>query len=160
MENCPCGSALIYADCCEPVIHGQTPAVTAEQLMRARYSAHVKVAVDFLYESTHPDHRQGYDHAGTRDWAAQSQWYGLEILATSGGGSEDQSGEVEFVARFRDRSGLRTHHERGQFEKQGGRWWFTEGIMVKSKPLSVDKIGRNEPCPCGSGRKFKKCCGS
>ncbi|TCO83127.1 uncharacterized protein EV699_103177 [Plasticicumulans lactativorans] len=28
------------------------------------------------------------------------------------------------------------------------------------QPVRVDKIGRNDPCPCGSGRKFKKCCGA
>lgn len=27
------------------------------------------------------------------------------------------------------------------------------------KPRAVDKIGRNDPCPCGSGKKYKKCCG-
>ena len=27
-------------------------------------------------------------------------------------------------------------------------------------PRSVSKVGRNEPCPCGSGKKYKKCCGS
>jgi len=31
--------------------------------------------------------------------------------------------------------------------------------MVKPKPLTVTKIGRNDPCPCGSGLKYKKCCG-
>lgn len=28
-----------------------------------------------------------------------------------------------------------------------------------AKPLDASKIGRNEPCPCGSGAKYKKCCG-
>jgi uncharacterized protein YecA (UPF0149 family) len=32
-------------------------------------------------------------------------------------------------------------------------------IAPKSKSLIVPpKVGRNEPCPCGSGRKFKRCC--
>jgi SEC-C motif domain protein len=159
MNTCPCGSGRDYAACCEPIITGQQPAETAEQLMRARYSAHVKVATDFIFESTHPDHREGYDHAGTRTWAETSEWHGLEILGTTHGGAQDEDGEVEFIARYRDKNGLRSHHERGQFKRQGGRWLFTEGIMVKAKPLSVDKIGRNDPCPCGSGRKYKKCCG-
>jgi yecA family protein len=29
----------------------------------------------------------------------------------------------------------------------------------RQQPLNVEKIGRNNPCPCGSGKKFKKCCG-
>ena len=159
MEPCPCGSSRPYDSCCEPIIDGRQSAATAEALMRARYSAHVKVAIDFLFDSTHPDHRQGYDHAGTKEWAANSQWHGLEILATHLGGPKDRTGEVEFVARFRDKSGLRTHHERGQFEQKDGTWLFTEGIMVKPQPLSVAKVGRNDPCPCGSGLKHKKCCG-
>ena len=32
---------------------------------------------------------------------------------------------------------------------------------VKKQPVrrSADKVGRNDPCPCGSGKKYKKCCG-
>jgi SEC-C motif-containing protein len=159
MNNCPCGSGNDYSDCCGPVIAGKKSAETPEQLMRARYTAHVKVEVDFLYESTHPDYREGYDHKGTRTWAEKSEWHGLEILGTTQGGPKEDVGEVEFVARFRDKQGVRSHHERGQFKRRRGRWMFTEGNMVKSPPLSVTKIGRNDPCPCGSGSKYKKCCG-
>ena len=159
METCPCGSGSSYAECCEPVISGARQAATAEQLMRARYSAHVKVEIDFLFESTHPDHRRGYDHQGTRRWAAESHWHGLEILGCEAGGPEDEQGTVEFIARFRDKSGLRSHHERGGFKRHQGRWCFTEGEMVKAPPLVSNKVGRNDPCPCGSGKKYKKCCG-
>jgi hypothetical protein len=58
---------------------------------------------------------------------------------------------------FKDVS--REHQERGQFEKQDGQWFFTEGIMVKQMPFAVSKLGRNDPCHCGSGLKYKKCCG-
>jgi SEC-C motif-containing protein len=160
MSNCPCGSGESYATCCEPIITGKQLAETAEQLMRARYSAHVKVDVDFLYATTHPDYRQNYDHKGTKSWAEKSEWQGLEIVGTTAGGSTDEEGEVEFIARFRDTEGLRSHHERGQFKRQKKKWLFTEGEMVKSQPISVTKIGRNDPCPCGSGKKYKKCCGA
>lgn len=159
MNSCPCGSGSDYVACCEPIITGKKSAETAEQLMRARYAAHEKVAIDFLFDSTHPDYREGYDHEGTRVWARDSEWHGLEILETTAGGPQDEQGEVEFVARFRDKKGLRSHHERGQFQRRKGRWLFTEGKMVKSKPLTVNKIGRNDPCICGSGQKYKKCCG-
>lgn len=159
MNNCPCGSGRDYAACCEPIISGKKTAETAEQLMRARYSAHVKVNVDFLFDSTHPDHREGYDHKGTKTWAEKSEWHGLEILETTAGGAKDEEGEVLFVARFRDESGVRSHHERGQFKRKGKKWYFTDGKLVKPQPLSVAKIGRNDPCSCGSGQKYKKCCG-
>jgi preprotein translocase subunit SecA len=32
-------------------------------------------------------------------------------------------------------------------------------IALQTKPVTAKKIGRNDPCPCGSGKKYKKCCG-
>lgn len=159
MNDCPCGSGVTYADCCEPIIDGVSPAETAEQLMRARYTAYTKALTDFVFGTTHPDHRKGYDHAGTKEWAEKSEWLGLEIVGTSGGGPDDPAGEVEFIARFRERGIARAHHELGRFERMEGKWYFTSGEMVKPKPAVSNKVGRNEPCPCGSGLKFKKCCG-
>ena len=159
MKTCPCGSGVDYAECCEPIVTGTRHAETAEQLMRARYSAYVGAAVDFLFETTHPDHRDGYDHAGTRQWAETSEWLGLEILDSSQGGPEDTAGSVEFVARFREKGVLQEHRELGHFKREKEVWYFTTGEMVKPKPAVSSKVGRNEPCPCGSGKKYKKCCG-
>ena len=37
---------------------------------------------------------------------------------------------------------------------------LTQGSSTpKTKKRSEEKIGRNAPCPCGSGKKYKKCCG-
>ncbi len=159
MDLCPCGSGEGYAHCCEPIITGVHPAPTAEQLMRARYSAYVGLKMDFVFESSHPDHREGYDHEGTRAWAEQSKWQGLEIVGATKGGVDDTVGEVEFIARYTEKDVNREHHECGRFKKVGDRWFFTEGVMVKRKPLVVSKVGRNDPCLCGSGVKYKKCCG-
>jgi SEC-C motif-containing protein len=159
MSNCYCGSGVTYAECCEPIIGGKHIAETAEQLMRARYSAYVGAQMDFVFETTHPDNRQDYDHAGTREWAESSEWLGLEIVATRNGGAADEQGEVEFIARFNEKGAPREHHENAQFKKENGQWFFTDGAMVKQKPITVSKIGRNDPCTCGSGLKYKKCCG-
>jgi uncharacterized protein len=35
-----------------------------------------------------------------------------------------------------------------------------EEESTASEPAVSNKVGRNEPCPCGSGRKYKKCCGA
>ena len=35
-----------------------------------------------------------------------------------------------------------------------------ERLLERHRTLISKKIGRNEPCPCGSGKKYKKCCGS
>lgn len=158
VEKCPCGSTLPYTECCEPLISGALQATTPESLMRSRYTAYTKAAMDYLFATTHPEHRTGYDHEGTRTWAENSEWLGLEILS-SRGGAEDSSGEVEFIARFRADGAETSHHELGTFKKSDDSWYFTEGKMVTSRPIISNKIGRNEPCPCGSGSKYKKCCG-
>lgn len=37
------------------------------------------------------------------------------------------------------------------------RW---KAVLETPEPVSVNKVGRNDPCPCGSGKKYKKCCGA
>lgn len=162
MEQCPCGSGLAYAECCEPIIKGVRPAETAEALMRSRYSAYVKVETDYIYETTHPKHRAGYDVQGTKEWAEGAEWLGLEIVSTKNGGPEESIGEVEFIARFAEKGQNREHHERAQFKKDKSQWFFTDGKPVTGQQPVVrtsPKVGRNDPCPCGSGQKYKKCCG-
>ena len=36
---------------------------------------------------------------------------------------------------------------------------FSGGTPQARRPVTVKKVGRNDPCPCGSGKKYKKCCG-
>lgn len=79
MNICPCGSGNPYAACCEPIITNAKLATTAEELMRARYAAHVDVQIDFIFASTHPEHRQGLDRQTTQTWAEKTTWLGLEI---------------------------------------------------------------------------------
>lgn len=159
MSMCPCGSNKTISDCCQPIVSGAKKAETAEQLMRARYTAYTTATMDFIFETTHPEHRNDYDHEGTKKWAEESDWQGLEICSTKYGGKHDTSGEVEFIARFKSENSHHEHHENGQFEKKDGNWYFTEGVMAKTKPIRSQKIGRNDPCSCGSGIKYKKCCG-
>ena len=92
-QGCPCGSGSEYSVCCEPLVRGAVQAETAEQLMRSRYSAYVKVETDYIFDTTHPDHREGYDHDGTREWAESAEWLGLEIVTTRGGGADDAGAE-------------------------------------------------------------------
>lgn len=158
VDKCPCGSGASYAECCEPLIRGSRTPATAENLMRSRYSAYVKAEIDYLYNTTHPDHRKGYDHEGTRQWAESSAWEGLEIVSARGG-ENDATGEVEFIATYREGETVHNHHELGKFGKVDDRWVFIDGKMVGPKPIISNKVGRNEPCPCGSGSKYKKCCG-
>jgi SEC-C motif-containing protein len=160
-EQCPCGSTIPYAECCGPVIAGERPAATAEQVMRARYSAYVKKEMDYILSSLHPDHRGDYDEKSTRAWAEKAVWQGLRIVQATAGGEGDEEGQVEFIASFSEDGVQQDHHELATFSRAGGAWHFVTGEMVRPKPVVRDapKVGRNDPCPCGSGKKYKKCCG-
>jgi SEC-C motif-containing protein len=143
-------------------VAGEQPAPTAEALMRARYTAYTQGAIDFLLASVHPEHREDHDAEAVREWAENSEWHGLEILDTEDGGEDDASGTVEFVCLYTYDDDERRHHETATFARHDdGQWYFVEGEPVKARPFvrTEPKVGRNDPCPCGSGRKFKKCCG-
>ncbi len=158
---CPCGSGKDYSACCEPVIKGAEKATTAEQLMRARYTAYTQVEMEFLNSSLHPEKQDENDSDGARDWAENSQWHGLEILETIGGGQEDETGTVEFAANYTYKDEDQRYHEVASFERVDGEWYFSEGKPGVRKPVVREepKIGRNDPCSCGSGKKYKRCCG-
>ena len=160
--SCPCTSGQSYDDCCAPYIRGDQVPLTAESMMRARYSAHTLADMDFIVNTHHPDSAADINIEGTRSWAEDSQWLGLDILGTQRGGEDDKTGKVEFIAHYRDRNGNRQHHhEISLFDKINGEWRFRDAELPEVSQVKRDtpKVGRNEPCPCGSGKKYKKCCG-
>ncbi|TIH14746.1 YchJ family protein [Marinifilum sp. JC120] len=160
MNECPCGSGNAYESCCEPYITGKEPAPTAEALMRSRYTAFAVKNVDYLGDTLAPESKHDYDENQVKNWAETSTWLGLEIVSTSKGLADDEIGEVEFIAKFRQQGAIHTHHEASRFEKRDDHWLYLDGDIVPPMPIKKDKkVGRNEPCPCGSGKKYKKCCG-
>ncbi len=160
MELCPCGSRDKYFECCEPYITGKKDAETAEALLRARYSAYTLQELDYIYETIHPEQKKNHDHKATRKWAEESKWLGLEFLDIKNGLVEDDEGVIEFKVRFSQKFETQTHHELASFKKFEGRWYFYDGEPVAPETFvrELPKVGRNEPCPCGSGKKYKKCC--
>ncbi|MDH4162586.1 MAG: YchJ family protein [Nitrospirota bacterium] len=162
MSNCPCGSTRTYQDCCGPVIAGQRRAETAQELMRSRYSAYVMKEIPWLRASLHPANRADFNEATTRSWAERAEWQGIAIVNTVAGGPSDTKGQVEFIVKFMENGVAQEHRERSNFEKIDGAWYFTEGKPMGAPPVKREgpKAGRNDPCPCGSGKKFKKCCGA
>ncbi|MBT3011342.1 MAG: YchJ family protein [Candidatus Thiodiazotropha sp. (ex Lucina aurantia)] len=161
MAGCYCGSGVAYESCCGPIHEGAAKADTAEKLMRARYSAFGARKAEFLHQSLHPDHRHDHDIEATRRWAENAEWLGLQIVDVQGGGEADEEGSVEFIATYKEGGMVRPHHEISRFLKQDGDWYFVDGQLVapKTEKRHQPKVGRNDPCPCGSGKKYKKCCG-
>ncbi len=162
MNACPCGSGQEVDVCCGPLLSGARHAATAEALMRSRYSAYVLSDIAYLTETLDPDHRHDHDAAAARRWAERSVWEGLEVRSVEGGGPEDDEGIVELVAAFSENGIHRRHHETGRFRRRDGRWYYVDGKLVPptTERHAAPKTGRNDPCPCGSGKKSKKCCGS
>jgi SEC-C motif-containing protein len=159
-NDCPCASGREYPECCEPFLLGQTRPPTAAALMRARYTAYALGAIDYLYKTSGTRVRKEFDAENSRKWADSAEWTGLEIVATENGQEHDETGMVEFVAHYKIKENTFNHHERAQFARQNGVWTFMDGKIIGPGPKRRDepKIGRNDPCPCGSGQKFKKCC--
>jgi SEC-C motif-containing protein len=138
------------------------PAPTAEDLMRSRYTAYATGHIDHVVATHDPATRDTVDRDASAAWSKQSTWLGLEIVATEAGGADDSTGVVEFVARFSLAGRIQQHHERSRFRKEDGHWYYVDGETMKARPVEREaaKVGRNEPCPCGSGKKFKKCHGA
>ncbi len=161
MNECPCGTQKDYQDCCEKIILGQEMAETAEALMRSRYTAFAKGLVDYLFETHHQSTRSSLDRKEVENWSKNSEWLGLTIKNIEKGGRTDTKGLVEFVASFKIDGTLQNHHEKASFEKgDEEKWYFKDGkVMVEPYKRVSEKIGRNDPCLCSSGKKYKKCCG-
>ncbi|WP_052593066.1 YchJ family protein [Aureispira sp. CCB-QB1] len=158
MEKCPCGSQQTYSNCCAPFLEGRQNAPTAEALMRSRYTAHVKGEIDYIIHTVHPDRRADSDRKTIESWAKEADWKGLEILQRTQGSEKDDVGRVVFKAHYKYQNLLKVHTEDSLFKRVEGKWYFVEGVEPKRIYTKTSKIGRNDPCSCGSGKKFKKCC--
>ncbi|HUQ33162.1 MAG TPA: YchJ family metal-binding protein [Pyrinomonadaceae bacterium] len=154
-QACPCGGGE-FSECCGPIIEGSVKAETPERVMRARYTAYATGAIAFLEKSNHSKTRQQFDPVEAARWSHDSRWLGMDILSSDSG--LPGRAHVNFEARYEDKDGVPVNHrERSLFELEDGEWRFVSGGAI---PAVSQKVGRNEPCPCGSGKKFKKCCGA
>ena len=161
-EACPCGSQKPFSECCGPALSGAVASATPEALMRSRYTAFVKQDINYIFKTVAPARRKEFDRPGVEKWSRNSEWLGLEIVTTEKGGPEDKTGTVEFAAKFRENGEARRHDELATFVKIDGRWYFEDGKAPSVKQVRHDgpRAGRNDPCPCGSGKKYKKCHGA
>lgn len=156
LSHCPCGSGLLLGQCCGPYLAGHAAAPTPEALMRSRYTA---------FQFKNPDYvRDTWDPAtcpAKLDFEGDSRtWSKLDIVSALGGGADDERGVVEFKAQFELGDDTYLLHEVSRFHRIGGRWAYLDGtIAYHGKIAHKGEILRNAPCPCGSGKKYKKCCG-
>lgn len=117
--NCHCQSGLAFQDCCGPFLEGTDFPATAEALMRSRYCAHVEHRADYLLQTWAVEYRPkpfGFD--------PDQRWLGLTIKQTEAGQVSDDSGVVEFVARYKVHGKGYRLHEISRFERRAGRWVY------------------------------------
>lgn len=123
-DRCPCGNLASYAKCCKQIHRDPAKALTAEQLMRARYSAFSSANLRFLLDTLHPLYRKPGDRKALKEQFNQVAWLNLSVIAVQKGGEHDTDGIVEFVATFSENQQLGQHHERSMFVKIQDRWYY------------------------------------
>ncbi|MEZ3161118.1 YchJ family metal-binding protein [Microbacterium sp. BWT-B31] len=121
-SRCPCGTGETYGNCCGP-LHAGAPALTAERLMRSRYSAFVVGDAEYLLRSWHPSTRPD-----RLELDPAQRWLHLEIVDRRGGGLFDRDGEVEFIATFRLDGRRHELRERSGFVRDGAGWAYVTAV--------------------------------
>jgi len=158
MSQCPCGSGRVLAACCGRY-HAGEPAPTAEALMRSRYAAYALGRLDYIAATCAGPAALAFDLKEAESSQLGTEWRGLEITGTSKGGAGDSEGTVSFIARYRHKGAEDRLVETSQFRRIDGRWVYWDRVP-EAKVAFAARVGRNDPCPCGSGKKYKKCCGA
>lgn len=148
MALCPCQSAKPFKVCCQPLVEQKSQAKSPQALMRSRFSAYATGNEQYLLASWHPATRPD-----SVDMNHALEWLNLEIIRFK---TEGDQGLVEFKATYRDGQHIGVLHEISRFIQEQGNWYYKDGKTPTTGPRHT---GRNAPCPCGSGRKYKKCCG-
>lgn len=149
-EKCPCCSGKHYSLCCQPFLSGQAFPASAEQLMRSRYTAYVEKNADYLAATWHSSKRVADLETLLSESFSGTEWLGLNVTRCNHGSHENEA-FVTFFARYREKERTSAIYECSRFLREDQRWYYIDG--------TVPELGRNDRCPCGSDKKYKKCCG-
>jgi SEC-C motif-containing protein len=121
MTICYCGNHLPFEDCCQPYIKGTKTALTAEDLMRSRYSAYAIGDANYLIKTTHSSTRKNHKKSDILEWSKSNKWNHLEVL-------EATETTVTFKAHYTDnRRQTRVHLEKSTFVFEDGNWFYVDG---------------------------------
>ena len=166
MQLCPCRvsptlsfltAPIPYSDCCQPYHDAVDKedglmSKSAERLMRSRYSAFVLHKAGYIVKTTVPTQQALLDIKSIESWARETNWAGLEIISHTAKLGKRHA-QVEFKAFYIKSDGQQAaHHELSSFVEVNGRWYFLD-------PTVNMNVSQKQPCICGSGEKFKRCCG-
>lgn len=143
-QVCYCDSEKSFQECCEPLLLGKKKAETALELMRSRYSAYVLRKGQYLYDTCSKKLKNIDDIASIN--TQNIDWLGLKVQGFS-------DNEVVFMAYYKEENEIMVLKEKSLFIIEDNTILYDSGQILPAQ------INRNEACPCGSGKKYKKCCG-
>ena len=118
--------------------------------MRSRYVAYALQQIDYLVRTTMPAQQPLLDVNSIAQWSREAQWMGLTVHQHNPRIGKCHA-QVAFTARFSEHGNAHEHNELSTFVQINGAWYFIDPTV----PLPSMK----SPCICGSGVKFKACCG-
>ena len=155
-QPCPCGSGQLFEVCCEPLLTRRRLAANAEQLMRARFTAHVAHDFRFVHDTHRPTAGKPYVE---EEGEPAMRWTRLEVHSHELGRDSNQA-FVDFSAYGLEEGVEKVLHEKAEFLRVDGTWLYNREARLGPAPFksTAPKVGRNDPCPCGSGKKYKHCC--
>lgn len=155
--TCPCGSQLAYLDCCGLYIEQSQAAPTPEKLMRSRYTAYTEANIDYIKATMRGKPLLNFNEMEAKSWAQKAKWISLKIINTYPELKQQNCQFIEFIASYQLDERRESIHEKSEFKKYEGKWFYTDSLP----PNKLKKINpaRNQPCPCGSNKKYKNCHG-
>jgi SEC-C motif-containing protein len=113
--------------------------MTPKELMISRYEAFVQHDWDYLEKTSL------YQTKEELSAPSSIEWLKLEVV-------DAQEDTVEFKAYYKENARVGVLHEKSKFVLVDNEWKYKDGTLFNTQ------IQRNEPCPCGSGKKYKRCC--
>ncbi|GAA0851929.1 YchJ family protein [Aliiglaciecola litoralis] len=117
--------------------------------MRSRFSAYALGKHQYIIDTYAADKRQELSVEQLKLDQQDTLWKMLKIRMST-------ADTVEFSAYYTYQSNWYVMHEKSYFLRQNGKWVYDQGDIFEDSGQFTPK--RNETCPCGSGKKFKKCC--
>ena len=161
--RCFCCSSKPFQACCEPFIKGDKTPVTAEQLMRSRFSAYATAQYSYILDTYTKEKQQGLSVDDLAQSAQDAKWFALQVHDAQSEESAEpntsatlHSDTVEFTAFYFEDKKMYQLHETSNFRVENGAWRYHDGTLHDD--CGKVKYGRNLPCVCGSNKKFKQCC--
>lgn len=154
MTMCNCGSDIPFQNCCEPYLLGVSLPSSPEALMRSRFTAYARNDMQYVLDTYSASQRISLSVNLLTESAANTKWTKLRVHKAETIGDK---GIVEFTAFYLERKHMGRLHETSQFVKEMDKWVYDKGDIHDDSGLQ--KVTRNDACLCGSGKKFKACCG-